>query len=81
MSLLIVAKGVSALSQLEIDADKDWQGFGVTNLKELAAGMHKGDVLIHDGTRMVKLSPGSIGDEFTSDGSGHFTTWKAPPGA
>jgi hypothetical protein len=81
MSLLITARGVTALSQIEIDVDKDWQGFGITNLKELAAGTYKGDILVHDGTRIVKLSPGSIGDEFTSGGSGHLTTWKAPPGA
>ena len=81
MTLMKLPRNVTALSQLEIDSDKDWQGFGVTNLKELAAGMHKGDILINDGIRIVKVSPGSIGDEFTSSGSGHLTTWKAPPGA
>jgi hypothetical protein len=43
--------------------------------------MQKGDVIINDGTRIIKLSPGSIGDEFTSSGSGHLVAWKAPPGA
>ena len=81
MSLLVLPKTVGTLSALEIDIDKDWQGFGITNLKELAAGTYKGDILVHDGTKIVKLSPGSIGDEFTSGGSGHLTTWKAPPGA
>ena len=79
MSLLVVAKGVTALSQIEIDVDKDWQGFGLTNLKGLASGMQKGDTLTHDGNKIVKLSPTSIGDELTSGGSGHATTWKAPP--
>ena len=79
MTLLIVPKGVTALSQLEIDADKDWQGYGITNLKELASSMRQGDTLTHDGSRIVKLSPTNIGDELTSGGVGHLTTWKAPP--
>jgi hypothetical protein len=79
MTLLIIPKGVTALSQLEIDADKDWQGYGITNLLELAAGMQKGDMLAHDGTRIVKLSPGNIGDELTSTGPGQPVLWKAPP--
>ncbi len=79
MSLLVIPKDVSALSALEIDADKDWQGLGVTDLKELASGMQKGDILTHDGTRTVKLSPGNIGDELTSDGPGQAVAWKAPP--
>ena len=81
MSLLVLPKTVGTLSALEIDIDKDWQGFGITNLKELVGGMQKGDVLVHDGTRIVRLSTGSIGDELTSGGTGHATTWKAPPGA
>ena len=79
MSLLIVTKGVTTISQIEIDVDKDWQGFGLTNLKGLAGGMQKGDTLTHDGGKVVKLSPTNIGDELTSGGSGHATTWKAPP--
>ena len=81
MSLLVLPKAINTLSALEIDVDKDWQGFGIVNLKELVAGMKKGDVLVHDGTRIVRLSPGSIGDELTSGGIGYATTWKAPPGA
>ena len=79
MSLLVLPKNVATLSQLEIDVDKDWQGFGITNLKELASGMLPGDTLTHDGSRIVKLSPTNIGDELTSGGTGHSTTWKAPP--
>jgi len=68
-----------ALSALVIDIDKDWNGMAVSNLKELAAGMSKGDVLYQDGTRLIKLSPTGIGDELTSLnllGIG----WSAPPG-
>jgi hypothetical protein len=38
-------QGISALSQLTIDADKDWQTRGITNLKELAAAMAFGDLV------------------------------------
>lgn len=79
MSLLILPKTVGTLSALEIDVDKDWQGFGITNLKELAAGMQKGDVLVHDGAGITKLTPTNIGDELSSGGTSHATVWKAPP--
>jgi hypothetical protein len=79
MSLLILSKPIATLSALEIDTDKDWQGFGITHLKELVSGMQKGDMLAHDGNRVVKLSPGNIGDEFTSNGPGQPVSWKAPP--
>ena len=79
MSLLINPKDVTALSELEIDVDKDWQGFGITNLKEMANGMRKGDILVHDGAMIVKVPSGNIGDELTSGGTGQNTMWKAPP--
>ncbi len=79
MSLLIMPKSVANLSELEIDVDKDWQGFGITNLKELASGMQKGDTLTHDGNMLVNLSPTNIGDELTSGGTGQHITWQAPP--
>jgi hypothetical protein len=79
MSLLVLPKTAATLSALEIDVDKDWQGFGITNLKGLAAGMQKGDVLSHDGTRMVKLPPINIGDELTSGGASQMPSWQAPP--
>ena len=79
MSLLIVPKNVAVLSELEIDVDKDWQGFGIANLKGLDSGMQKGDILVHDGNKVVKVSPSSIGDELTSKGVNHVIAWKAPP--
>jgi len=79
MSLLVLPKAVLALSELEVDVDKDWQGFGITNLKELDNGMHKGDVLSHNGTRIVRLSPTNIGDELTTAGAGHPAVFEAPP--
>lgn len=79
MSLLMIPKSATLISGVEIDADKDWQGFGISNLKELVGSMGKGDIIAHDGARMVILSPGNIGDELTSDGPGLSIAWKAPP--
>ena len=42
MSLLF--KGVSRLSELLIDTDKDLGGFGLTNLMEVVVGMGVGDI-------------------------------------
>lgn len=80
MSLLLKA-GITKLSELEIDADKDWNGQGISQLKELALSMTKGDILFQGaGDVLVKLSPSSIGDELTSHGPGHAISWEAPPG-
>ena len=75
-----LVKGVSRLSELTIDADKDWNGKGVSNLRELAAGMQKGDLLQHgDSGVLEKVSPGPIAFELTSSGPGRKVEWKAPP--
>jgi len=73
-------KVVTKISELEIDADKDWQVKGISELKEFALGMQRGDILVHGGTTLIKVSPSDIGDELTSGGSGHIVSWKAPPG-
>ena len=77
---LLIKLGVTRLSQLEIDADKDWGGYGVSNVKELASGMQRGDILQRgDSGVLEKLSPGPIGFEITSNGPGHEVDWQAPP--
>jgi len=48
MSLLV--KGIARLSQVEIDADKDWAGRGITNIKEVASGMCHGDMVVRSGS-------------------------------
>ncbi len=74
------AAGISKLSELQIDADKDWVNHGVFNLKELAASMEKGDILQRGDTGILKkLSPGPISYELTSNGPGQELEWKAPP--
>jgi hypothetical protein len=78
MSLLIKA-GISKLSELEIDADKDWQTKGISNIKEIVQGMSIGDVAQHDGATLVKLSPGQAHHVLTSEGPGKLVVW-APGG-
>lgn len=73
--ILIKPKVAKKLSELEIDADKDWNGFGITNVKELAASMTKGDTLFFDGVKLGKLSPGPIGTMLTTHDLGNDPTW------
>ena len=77
---LLVRAGITKLSELQIDADKDWQGHGVINLAHLATGMTKGSLLVHNGSVLAAVPAGTIGDEFTSNGPGHMPEWEAPPG-
>ena len=69
MSLLL--KGVSRLSELQIDADKDCGSMGLSNLKEVVTGMAVGDIIFHDGARIEKISPGAFSSELITRGSGH----------
>lgn len=77
MSLLI--KGLEKLSQLEIDADKDWATKGITNIKEIAAAMAKGDLPVHGGSIIQRLQPGGVGMVLTSAGALRIPVWM--PGA
>jgi len=54
MSLLI--KGATKLSQIEIDADKDWQAKGIANLKAVAEAMAHGDVVFRGADVLEKLT-------------------------
>ena len=78
MSLLLKG-GISKLSELQIDADKDWQGKGIANIKEMAAGMAVGDIVQHNGVRLVRLPSGTANYVLTSEGALHPVTW-APGG-
>ena len=66
---------VTKLSEIESDVDKDWQVKGITNLKEVAASMTKGDLIFFDGTGITKISPGSIGTMLTTQGDGANPVW------
>ena len=54
MSLLV--RGITKLSQLEIDTDKDWQAKGMTNLKAVAEAMGHGDIAFRGASIMEKLT-------------------------
>lgn len=69
-------QGISALSQLTIDADKDWNGKGISNLKELAAAMVQGDMVVRGaGGVLVRLPPGVANTVLTSSGPGAIPAW------
>jgi len=70
---------VTRLSQVVIDADKNWLVFGITNLKELDGGMAKGDLAMSDGTILTIISPGSIGTNLIGHDWGNTLTWGYPP--
>lgn len=76
---LLTKAGITKLSELIIDASKDWNGHVITNCGGLAFGMGKGDLIVHDGNVLVALSPGTIGHEFTDGGPGHTPGWQPPP--
>lgn len=78
MSLLVKA-GITKLSELEIDADKDWDGKGISNIKEIAEAMAIGHIIQHNGTKLVKLQPGAANLVLTSEGPGKAVLW-APGG-
>ena len=71
----LLNKGVNHLSQVGIDADKDWGGVGISDIKEIVAGMNVGDIIFHDGTRIQKLSPGPLGSELITLGIGNNPKW------
>jgi len=80
MSYYTRGGGITKLSELIIDADKNWVDKGISNLKELVLGMQRGDIFYRgSGGVLVKLSPGNIGDELTSQGTGHEIWWQPPP--
>lgn len=55
MSLLTKA-GISKLSELEIDANKDWQAKEIENLKAIVASMVEGDIAYRGADVMEKLA-------------------------
>ncbi|MBA7556809.1 hypothetical protein ES705_49529 [subsurface metagenome] len=72
---LLVKGGISKLSELGIDADKDWQVKGISNIKEIAEAMAIGHIAQHDGTKLVTLPPGVANTVLTSQGVGHLVVW------
>ncbi len=76
MSLLL--KGITKISELEIDADKDWDGKGISNIKEIAEAMATGHIAQFNGTRLAKLLAGIENNVLTSQGPGKLVIWATP---
>jgi hypothetical protein len=80
MGVLCGAKpGIRYLSELIIDCDKNWLGYGIHNIKQVAAGMAIGHVLQHNGSILEGLPPGVAHYVLTSEGLGKKVIW-APGG-
>lgn|SRR5487761_2391925 len=78
MSLLIKG-GITKLSELTIDNDKVWLDKGISSIKELALGMVEGDILVHDGTRIIRMPASVAHMVLTSAGILSMPVW-APGG-
>jgi hypothetical protein len=81
MSLLTKGGGITKLSELLIDVDKDWAAKGISNLKEIALAMARGDLPMRGNAVIVPFQPGTIGYVCTSAGPGHPLTWAPAGGA
>ena len=71
MSFLLIERGITKLSQLQIDTDKDWDGKGITNIRHIAGGAGIGHVAQHNGSILETLPPGVANYVLTSAGPGN----------
>lgn len=78
MPITNASAGIKLISELTIDADKDWQAKGISNIKEVVAGMAVGDAIYHDGTRIQKITPGPLGTELKTKGPGANPIYSFP---
>ncbi len=72
---LLVKLGITRLSELVVDADKDWQEKGIHNIGAVAASMVRGDLAFSDGTGIVRHSPGPIATILMSRGEVALPMW------
>ncbi|AQU05305.1 hypothetical protein B1778_00770 [Dehalococcoides mccartyi] len=79
MSVLIKGSSITKLSQLQIDTDKNWNGKGISNVKQIAGGMTTGHIVQHNGLILETLPPGPESYVLTSAGPGQRIVW-APGG-
>ena len=83
--MALLNKGITKLSQLNIDVDKAWQDKqgnpkGISNIKELAANMVKGEMLVKGDSVMERLPAGPDSYVLTSRGIGKIPTWAPAAG-
>jgi hypothetical protein len=79
MILFIARRGL--LSEITIDVDKDWQAFGIYNIKQVAANMVIGNLAQHNGIILERVAAGPPGYVLTSQGPGKKVTWAPAGGA
>jgi len=73
-----VGGGITKLSQLEIDAAKDWQAKAITNLNSIAEAMEHGDIAFRGSSILKRLAANAgIGYNFLrSRGPGLDPVWE-----
>ena len=72
--------GITSLSELIIDANKDWEAKGISNIKELAAAMACGDMNYRGSDIMEKLTAGFGGQFLRTMGPCQPPEWGWIPG-
>lgn len=76
----VLVKPLRRISQLQIDANKDWNNKGISNIAGIASGSIIGSIFQFDGTKLITLIPTShVGHVLTSNGPGKLISW-APGG-
>lgn len=73
--------GIDRISQLIIDVDKDWLTRGITNIKQVAASMSRGDLVVRDNSVLVRIQAGPLNYVLTSTGPGKKPVWAPAGGA
>lgn len=63
------------LSELEIDADKNWEGRGLRNVKEIAQNALYGDMPVRSRNTLMNLPPGFQGFLLVSAGPRNMPVW------
>lgn len=81
-----LTKGITKISELEIDADKDFRDLtlaphGITNIKQVAAAMSRGDLVVRGDTILVRVAAGPTGYVLTSAGVGKIPVYAPAGGA
>ena len=78
MSLKIKGGGITELSGLGIDVDKDWQTFSISDIAAVMAGAAKGDLIVRSDDTLVRIASVGIGQILKSGGVGALPFWQAP---
>ena len=75
--LILPSAGITKLSELEIDTDKDWNGKGIYNVKEVNPSMVHGDLTFRDSDIISRLPAGAAGSFLQTCGSSRDPWWRA----